>query len=736
MAHSQQSDDDFVMLSAYRDFFSQATDFSLSFARYRARGYEQRMTGLTWNGVPLENWENGSIPWSIVGNLSSISTTNTDHLATHIQQMQKGSKIGASLSNRTYTYRANASYTARNFSFDVSRRWGNSLNIQGVTADNYSFFGSFYKEIGNHSIELSLLYAPSDRTTQRASTQEAYELLNNNLYNPAWGWQSGMRRNVRQNRTSQPLAILAHTAKIGKKTVLETLLSARVGTEIRTALTWQNTPNPYPDYYRYMPSYQPDETLANEVKQAWLTDETVSQIDFQTLYNVNQYNTPQAKYAIEERRSQIQQYRLASSITGGLISGGFEIVYAKNRNNKRINDLMGATYWLDVDAFVEQDDDIKQAVQNNLQNPNFKAKVGDTFGYDYAMTMHRFVGWAELNKSWGKFSGRLRTDFLATQYQRIGYFEKENFEGRASLGQSYKIANYDYNIAALANYNQGGRLKMQAAIGYRTMSPTPSNLFLSREYRNAIVPQSIREKIATIELSADYRTDGFRAKGTLYYTNVTDRSQLMTFYDDNIYQYTTYWLQGIEQRYVGLEFSTEFDLTRNISAAIAIALSDNRYTSNPTATQWSESKGELLRTDETVYYENLHAGGSPENVAVIALKYSPSKFSISLSANYFNNNFISISPLRRTERSQNGITGTTQQKLSGGVTLDVFGGRTFYFDNNHSLGIWAGINNLTNNRNLRTGGYESYRTVKSAASDSRYYYALGINGFLSVTYRF
>lgn len=738
----QQSDEDFTMLSAYRDFFSQATDFSLSFARYRPRGYDYRLQGVTWNGVPIENWENGTVSWNILGTISSLNTTtNSRRLTTFANELREGLHLGTSLSNRTYTYKASAGYSMVNnkgwsVAIDVSRRWGESLSIQGVSSDSYSYFATISKESGNHTIDLTMLYAPSERAIQRASTQEAYELTGNNLYNPAWGWQSGKKRNVRQNSAKEPIAMLSHRVIIGETMTLHNTLSARIGTESQNYLTWQNTPNPYPDYYRYMPSYQQNPLMQQIVKQEWQSNQSVSQIDFQNLYNINGYNSPQAKYATEQRRRDLQQYRLSSSLTGGTISGGIEVSYAINRNYKLIDDLMGAEYWLDIDSFVEQDDDVKEQVQNNIRNPNSKARPGDVFGYDYSMTMARASGWAAAEHTFGKFTTRLRGELTAIQYQRTGHFEKENFEGKASYGKSERINNYDYAIHADGWYGKAGALRIGGSLSYRTLSPSPSQLFISREYRNSTLPNSIKEQISSAELYVRHRKEGLKLEGAVYYTQINDKTALHHFYDDNIHQYTHYWMQGISERYVGIELSAETTIYHNLTAAIAIALSDNRYTSNPKATQWRETTNDKIREDETVHYENLHISGSPQNVIVATLRYTPRTFIVNLTFNYIARNFVTPSPLRRTNRSQSDITLTRQEQLTNAATLDLFAGKTFYLTENQSIGIYTGINNILNNKAIRTGGYESYRTVKSAASDSRYYYALGINAFVNITYRF
>lgn len=714
MQELEKEQDQFSILEAYPNYFTQATNFSLSFLRFTPRGYDRRLNRLTWNGLALEDWENGSVSWNVTGNLSAMNTSNrSDRIVTSAGGARQGGKIGTSISNRTYSYKTSASYNldtgrGRKATIDLMRRSGNSLSIEGISADSYSIFASGFTTLGTGSIELSLLFAPTTRTTQRASTNEGYSLAGQNLYNSAWGWQGSTKRNPRQNESRQPIAMLNHRTHLGTHARLLTTLGARVGTESRSGLSWQNTPNPYPDYCRYMPSYQTDADAQQMIREAWQGDQSVSQINFQNLYNINLHNTPQAKYIVEKRIRNVQQYTLMSQIEieQGL-SGGVELTYAQNRNYKQVEDLMGAKYWLDTDSFVENDDDIKDQVQNNIRNPNFHATEGDRFGYDYTMTLSRFKLWADAERKWGQIGAKLRTEIATIRYQRQGHFEKENFSQGASYGKSPMITNYDYDIQAAGWYAQGGRLKTSLALGYRSVAPDPSQLFISREYRNATLHQSISEKIGTAELTFDYRTPGFRINAAAYYTLVTDRTQLLNFYDDNLYQYTHYWIRGIEQRYVGLELSSQFDLAENLTANIAIALSDNRYTANPRATQWSETKGEQIRENETVYYENLHTSGSPQNVAVAGINYTPLGYRFSVSVNYFDNNYISITPLRRTERSSAQMTMTNQEKLSSGATFDLFCGKTFYINRSRqALGIWIGANNILNNRDIRSSGYE------------------------------
>ena len=215
----QFNDDDrhanFAMLGAYRDFFSQAADFSLAMVRYRARGYESRYGEFRWNGIRIEDWWRGSTSWNLIGPLSSIPNRNissrgitsparlagetvgvpgvagTSQATTYPEELRAGGRLAWSSSNRTYTSKATAGYNvARTKSgwavaVEASRRWGHSLSVDGMFADTWGFFASVSKHLGdNNFLGLTVLYAPSERGIQSASTAEAFALAGTNLYNP------------------------------------------------------------------------------------------------------------------------------------------------------------------------------------------------------------------------------------------------------------------------------------------------------------------------------------------------------------------------------------------------------------------------------------------------------------------------------------------------------------------------------------------------------------------------
>ena len=71
--------------------------------------------------------------------------------------------------------------------------------------------------------------------------------------------------------------------------------------------------------------------------------------------------------------------------------------------------------------------------------------------------------------------------------------------------------------------------------------------------------------------------------------------------------------------------------------------------------------------------------------------------------------------------------------------LDASIGRSIFLKNGKRLSINLQVQNITNNTNLKTGGYEQNRADKSTyifSKNSYYYYANAINAFLNIGFKF
>ncbi len=116
--------------------------------------------------------------------------------------------------------------------------------------------------------------------------------------------------------------------------------------------------------------------------------------------------------------------------------------------------------------------------------------------------------------------------------------------------------------------------------------------------------------------------------------------------------------------------------------------------------------------------------------------------------------WLDFNPLRRTYAAVEGVpykgdlynSILAQQQLKAQYTVDFFAGysyklpRSSMFKHNAFLVFNAGVNNILNNQNLITGGYEQLRFDFADKNINKFppklFYAYGINYFTSITLRF
>lgn len=760
----------FGPLHAYDSYFGQATGFGFSFMRYRPRGYDWRYRTLRMGGVAFADWFRGAPAWNAVNGLTAVGTAvydrdrlipgsvgrGEDRLILPWQQA-KGGKIAFSTSNRTYKLRGTAGYNSgeneRNgwgYSLFASRSWGRSYSIDGVWNDSWAAFGSLSKRFGGgkHRIALTAWYAPTQRALPSASTAEAYALTGDNLYNPAWGRWDGKQRSANVRKARQPVAMLTHEYASGDRLRIATTLAARLGTESYSGIDWQNAPNPRPDYYRNMPSFQPEGSAMRErVTELWRTDENVRQIDWAALAERNRYDSPRAHYILASRVRDYREFTFQSAAewrpdNKTLVRGGIELAGAENLNYKRLDDLLGADYWLDVDVFAENPEDIRNNTQSDMRHPNRQVREGEAFGYKYSVQMLAPRLWTRFTKRHREWDFEAAGSLGMAACRRFGYYDKQNFPGSESFGWSPWLTRAEWLVEGGAGYNVGSRFRAGFRFTAQSLAPTPQNAFISPEYRNAYVPGLKNENILGAELRIDYRTPFFRAYFGAFATSLRNRTEVRDFYDDLNHFFCNYLMSGIDTRHLGVELSAEVQLGRQLWLRAAGVLSDNRYTSNPRALELQESTGAEAGT-ETVFYKSLRTATGPQTIGVLEIEYTPRSWILSAALNGFAGNYIAPTPLRRTERALEKTDYRIlfdQENFGAGATIDLFVGKTFYLGEQRA-GIYAGINNVLNRRNIRTGGYESSRLRRNADGDylpldSKYYYAQGINFFVTATWRF
>ncbi len=543
------------VLYARGDVFGAAASYAFSPARYRIRGYDQRYESTYINGINFNDQERGRFNYSSLGGLNDASRNkeiinnydpnsytfgnvgNTTNIDMRASRYAKGTKLGLAGTNRSYWLRANATYATgimdNGWALAVSGayRWSQEGRTEGTFYNSGALFLSAEKIFNaHHSMNIAAYCAPTERSNSSALTQETVDLTSI-YYNPYWGYQNGKKRNSRIVYSYDPTVLLNYDWKISEGQTVKVGLGSHYSMYSNSALTFYNAPDPRPDYYRNLPSYQlggwklgadgeyhPDQNQTNmdaynTLKDMWQND--TPQLDWAMFYDANaanNINNPNgmAKYMLERRHNNLFETALNATYENKTyehlnIVAGLEAKYTKGKHYKTIDDLMGANQWYDIDPFSDRDindladdigmsqADVAQVRINDLNNvdANGKAKVvgdGDKFGYHYDLDIKKIAAFAHNAWNFNNLEFYYGLKLTYTDFQRIGYMNN----GRAwylsqQLGEevsSYGKGNthrfVDPSLKAGVTYKFDGHHRVAFNGLAETRAPLASKYYISQ----------------------------------------------------------------------------------------------------------------------------------------------------------------------------------------------------------------------------------------------------------------
>lgn len=797
-------------LSASKDVFNNIAGYQFSQMRFRPRGYDSEMEATYLNGVYFNDALTGYGPWSLwsglneatrnqevapalgvsdygVGGIGGVTNINA-----RASQMRKGFRSSVVNANNNYRFRVMVSYASGMldngwaYAFSFSTRQGGNDWINGTYYNAYGYFASVEKQLNRcHRFSLTVLGAPTQRGVQNASTQEVYDMVGSNYYNSNWGYQVDKKRNARIRNFHEPIAMLQYFYTPNPTSTLMATASYRFGRNGYSALDWYDGADPRPDYYRYLPSYferQGDYAKADIVRWAWGSDWGTRQIDWDRLYNNNYGNLTEdsklaelnglrrSNYVIEERHTDQRdanfKVQWIKTLRGGhRLNIGLDARYNRTEYYKKMKDLLGGDYWLDVDKYAERDFVGERVMQNNLDyyEANGHApivKEGDKYGYDYYAHVRDAKVWGIWNFNTARLEGFVAGEAGYVSQWREGLYRKGSFEDN-SQGASEKLNFFEYKGKGSLSYKISGANSLTASVAYMQQAPSFQSSFVSPRTRNSVTPNLTAEKVFSADLTYDLHVGGFKARVSGYYTTIEDRSKVISFYDDLQATFTNFAMSNIDSRYAGVEVGFSIPLFKFLNLNGAVSYGDYRYTSNPLITQTADNSAEIVLSGEKVYWKGYHVESTPQTAANLGLSLRTSNnIYAGIDVNYYNALYLSMNPLYRTDKA---LTGrifasntyeenlasvkemTHQERFDNAFVLNANIGKNWYIVNRkYNLGVSLQVNNLLNNRTIRTGGYEQMRlredesgtTVKYDRFDSKYFYLMGTTYYLNVYFRF
>ena len=765
-----------TILFASNDVFTNVAGYGFSAVRYKNRGYNSESQEVYLAGVPMNDAITGYSPYSLWSGLneamrskeSTIGLESADYSAggyngvTNISAMPSDVRPGLRMSvlsnSAMYRFRFMVNYASGvldngwSYAINASARIGGNDWIEGVFYRNFALYAGAEKRIGDeHRIALIAFATPGERGAQNASTQEVYDLMKDNMYNSNWGYQNGKVRNARVRKTFEPVIALRYLYTPSDSFEASATLLYRTGFNGYTALDWYDAPDPRPDYYRNLPSYffmdDSEYNRSNVIKygealEMWrpgvASNANYQHINWDRLYNVN-YNSPdgRSKYAQEQRHVDQNDINLSGSIKWNLtelftVTAGINGKINRTRNYKKIADLLGGQYYLNVDQFAERDFASNAAlIQNDLDyflehGEAEKIGLGDSYGYDYLAQIRRANLWGNGTFNKGNLSVTLSAALGYEGFWREGLVRKGLFAGLdddgkeifyngvlltsydskgnviSSKGKS-EVSNFLTGSAKLlASYTLSGGHRFSASFGYFSDAPTFNQAFVSARTRNSLVDGLCNSKTVSGDLSYQLSAGGYNLRATAFYTKIMDQTDVMSFYDDSQQSFTNFAMTGIDQRHVGIEFGAKMPLfVSGLTASAVLSLGEFVYTSNPHMIQTVDNSAEIIRDETLPYWQSnpvfkKNSDGSyayaedgspivektrkhyvpstPQLAGELALNYRTNSYwFFELNGQYFAKSWLDMNPLYRTQFAVSGPDGVaTPEEIEYMTTQECF----------------------------------------------------------------
>ncbi|WP_312556332.1 carboxypeptidase regulatory-like domain-containing protein [Empedobacter brevis] len=777
------------LLQSSRDVFARVSAYELGSYWFKPRGLDNKYNDIHFNGVRMNKMDNGRATFNNWGGLNDI-TRRPDELTYGIEPskyafgdlggvtnfdtrpstMRKGVSLAYSSTNRSYRNRVMATYNTglmdNGWAFMVSgsRRWADEGIIEGTFYDAYAYYIGVEKKFNeNHTLNFTSFGAPTRRSTGSPNTQEVVDMMGI-YYNAYWGWQDGEKRNERVKKTFEPVNMLTHHWNINNKSKLTTTISYQFGKESGSRLDWFAGNNPSPLYYRNLPSYfayrGADQSVIDAQTNLWKSGQ-ISQLDWTSLYRANRNNGPRSVYWLT---ADVNEDKTATAYTNFQteLAPNIDLTIAASYQNtkselyREVQDLLGGEYVLNRDNFT--------GVSFNLLDPNYTPTKGQRQGYNY-----------EINRDYADLFAqtKIKSKFLdvtigmkaaMTKFYREGKWMHELYQS-SSYGKSKTYDFLDFGVKSNFLVKLDGRNFIQANVMYQTEAPTSDEIFPNARVTNVTVDGVESAKVFSSDLSYILRAPRIKARATAFYTRTKDEIKKAFGYIDGVSTeerlFVSEIMTGVGKEYMGTELAVEAQVLPVLTVSAVASIGQYVYKDNPNYNLYSDDySNEVLpyKNFGTTYLHNYKVGSGPQSGFSLGAEYRDPKFWwIGVSGNLLANNYIDPAAFRRTvnfftlengdlvDVNQEDLKDILkQEKLSNEFMLNINMGKTFRIGK-YSAGISGTINNVLNNKNYVTGGFEQLRIGNyNNAKDSNYrtlfgprmFYGMGTTYFANIYFRF
>lgn len=533
-------------------------------------------------------WSNAHSEWG-ADVRSEVFSPSPSALAEH-------HRLRVQLSSRSYRLGSYFSSVGRldslwHYSLLVGGRWGRDGNVEGVFTDEENLWLSAERVWGEgvrRSLQMALMIAPTMRSERSWNTEEVFALSGNRHYNSYWGYQQGKVRSSRIRRECVPMLYTSFDVDDGYLLTninISSLLS--VGRKSRTRLSWEDTPNPQPDYYLYLPSAQSDPEVALLAREEWLRgDERFTQVDWQGLYTANALSAQGVShYALLEEMEDVASAVVdLSGATLGQNSSrlGLRLAFHSTHNHNQPSDLLGGS-----------------ALGGGF----------DLYDYSVAHFAWKIYYTNQKSTSWGDVS-------LAAEFggERVGYRSATNEHKAAREGVSAKaVARWSHLVSE--GVVVGSNLR------YGCQTPHWEDMFGSAEGAMTSNPYSTTAHSGSAELWGRGFWGEVLLHTTLFVRASGGESRVEYFWNDFAECYSALLAGGLNRLAYGVEFTLDVPISKSLRATLYTTHLSHHYTSDAVGDVVSFDEGRPLATATPIRLRGMSANSSPLSSTAVVVRY-------------------------------------------------------------------------------------------------------------------
>ncbi|OCB77249.1 carboxypeptidase-like regulatory domain-containing protein [Flavobacterium crassostreae] len=812
------------ILQSSKDNFQRAAAFNWGQARFKVRGLPTEYATISINSIPMNKLYDGRPQWSNWGGLNdalrnqefTLGTEPSDHnfgnllgtqeINTRASSYRAGTKVTLSGTNTNYSWRAmttHASGTSRkgwSYVISAGKRHTQEGYFEGTTYNATSVLIGLEKQINTqHSIHFTGIYTPNTRGKNSPNTDEVVALTSPK-YNAYWGYQNGQKRNSRVKTVQEPIWMLQHLFKINAHTNLNSSIMYQSGKIGNSKIDYQNGNSPDPTYFRKLPSYfsalyapdsgqysgdfTPDHANAQKNKQAFLAQ---PQLDWAALYRANQipvtdskgtiiqYQPAKSHYVLYEDRTDDQLFvanvGINSQISGPVsVQAAVTVNKLQSHNYQKLIDLLGGTYFEDIDPFYKG-----SQAQSDLNNPNRRVGLGDSYGYNYTFLASTFAAFTQFKFTYNTIDFYLAQTFSTTQYQREGKY-KNGIYPNTSLGKSSLVSFDNFGFKGGITYKISGKQWLYCNAAQLTKAPSLRNTFANSRLNNATVEGLESETSSSLDLNYVFRAPKFKARLTAYYIARKGASRTSFFYAEGIFDngagdtntnaFVSQNLTHINTKNTGLELSLEQQLSSTIQITLAAAYGNYIYDNNPNLIVNNDALATPENPKPTFDFgkaalKNYKQPGMPQEAYSLGIAYrDPKYWWIAPNLNYLRASYVDFSAITRTNSFNiNPASGfpfpeatlarakelLQQERFPDLLMLNLIGGKSWRINRKY-LGLFVSVQNVLD-KIYKSGGYEQARNGNFRQLDqdvssgtptfgNKYYYGYGRTFFVNLSFSF